>query len=148
MSSYHQLLYHIVIRTKDNKKVIDPKQANQLFSYVGGIIKNKNSHLYRINGMEEHLHILTGIHPSIALADFIREIKVSTSIWMKNCGYFPQFDGWSDKYGAFTCSYFDIADLIEYIKDQQVHHKKEPFENEYRRLIIESGLQIDERFFL
>ena len=105
MSSYHQLMYHIVIRTKDNRRTIDTNQSRHLFAYIGGIIKNKNCHLYRINGIEDHLHILTDIHPSIALADFIRDLKVSTSIGMKNCGFFPSFEGWSEKYGAFTCSY-------------------------------------------
>lgn len=147
MSSYHQLLYHIVIRTKESRKTIDPQQAKQLYSYISGIIKNKKSHLYRINGMEDHIHILTGIHPSIAVADFIRDIKVSTSVWMKNCGYFQQFEGWSDKYGAFTCSFFDAGNIIEYIRNQQEHHKEVSFEDEYKRLIIESGVQFDEKYF-
>jgi len=97
--------------------------------------------------MEDHLHILTDIHPSIALADFIRDIKVSTSIWMKNSGYFPAFEGWSEKYGAFTCSYLDVGDIIEYIKNQQEHHKKKSFIDEYRLLLIESGIAFDEKYF-
>jgi REP element-mobilizing transposase RayT len=147
MSSYRQLLYHIVIRTKNGKKTIDPRQAKQLYAYIAGIIKNKKSHLYRINGIEDHIHILTDIHPSIALADFIRDIKVSTSVWMKNCGYFPDFEGWSDRYGAFTCSWANVGNIAEYIITQREHHKKEVFIDEYRRLMIESGITIDERYF-
>lgn len=147
MSSYHQLLYHIVIRTKNSRRTIAPDQSNQFFAYIGGIIKNKNCHLYRINGIEDHIHILTDIHPSIALADFIRDVKVSTSVWMKKSGYFPAFEGWADKYGAFTCSYHDLRNIIEYIKNQQEHHKKENFSDEYRRLLIEYGIVIDERYF-
>ena len=147
MSSYHQLMYHIVIRTKDNRRTIDTNQSRHLFAYIGGIIKNKNCHLYRINGIEDHLHILTDIHPSIALADFIRDLKVSTSMWMKNCGFFPSFEGWSEKYGAFTCSYLDAGKIIEYIKNQQEHHKEVTFLGEYRRLLIESGISIEEKYF-
>jgi len=147
MSSYHQLLYHLVVRTKDSKKTIDLSQAKQLYAYIAGINKNKNSHLYRINGIEDHIHILTDVHPSIALSDFIRDMKVSTSIWMKNCGYFPGFEGWSERYGAFTCSYADAGKIAEYISNQREHHKKEAFIDEYRRLIIESGITIDERYF-
>ncbi len=147
MSSYHQLMYHIVIRTKDNRRTIDTNQSRHLFAYIGGIIKNKNCHLYRINGIEDHLHILTDIHPSIALADFIRDLKVSTSMWMKNCGFFPSFEGWSEKYGAFTCSYLDAGKIIEYIKNQQEHHKEVTFLDEYRRLLIESGISIEEKYF-
>jgi len=147
MSSYRQLLYHFVIRTKDSKKTIDSRQAKQLYAYIAGIIKNKNSHLYRINGIENHVHILTDIHPSIAVADFIRDIKAGSSMWMKNCGSFPAFEGWSDRYSGFTCSWADIGKIAEYISTQREHHKKEIFVDEYRRLIIESGITIDERYF-
>ncbi len=147
MSSYRQLLYHFVVRTKNSQKTIDSRQAKQLFAYIAGIIKNKNSHLYRINCMEDHIHFLTDVHPSIALSDFIRDIKVSTSIWMRNCGYFPGFEGWSDGYGVFTCSFADAGEIAVYISNQQEHHKKEAFIDEYRRLIIVSGMRIDERYF-
>lgn len=124
MSSYRQLLYHLVFRTKNSQPTIKQENAGELNAYITGIIKHKNSHLYRINGIENHLHILTDIHPSIALADFMREIKVSTSIWMKNGNYFPSFNGWAEGYGAFTCKYTDLERLIDYIKNQQEHHKK------------------------
>ena len=147
MSSYRQLLYHIVFRTKNSMPSVNPEHADQLFSYITGIIKNKNSHLYCINGTENHLHILTDLHPSFALSDFMRELKVSTSVWMKERGLFPSFDGWADGYGSFTCSYLDLGDIIDYIKNQQEHHKKSSFEEEYRSLIMKSGIKIDERYF-
>jgi len=147
MSSYRQLLYHLVFRTKGSLPTIKQDHTDQLFAYITGIIKNKNSHLYRINGIENHLHILTDLHPSIALADFMREIKVSSSIWMKNGNLFPGFNGWADGYGSFTCSYMDMGRLIDYIKNQQDHHRKKTFEEEYRNLLNESGIKIDETFF-
>ena len=147
MSSYRQHLYHLVIRTKDDLPTINQEHVDQLYSYMSGIVKNKNSHLYWINGVEDHIHILTDVHASIATADFMRELKVSTSIWMKSKNLFPLFKGWSDGYGSFTCSYRDLKGLIEYVKNQQLHHQKTTFEDEYRRLISESGLDIDERYF-
>jgi putative transposase len=147
MSSYRQLLYHLVFRTKDSLPVIKQENVGQLYAYINGITRNKNSHPYRINGTEDHLHLLTDIHPSIALADFMREVKVASSVWMKNSGLFPSFNGWADGYGAFTCSYMDAGRLIEYIKSQQEHHKKQKFEEEYRKLLLESGVKIDDRYF-
>jgi putative transposase len=147
MSSYRQHLYHLVIRTKDSHPVIDQDHAGQLYSYISGFIKNKSSHLYRINGVENHLHILTDIHASIAPANFLKEIKVSSSIWMKKGDFFPLFKGWSDGYGSFTFSYRDLERLVDYVKNQQEHHKKHSYEQECRRLIEEAGLKIDERFF-
>jgi putative transposase len=147
MSSYRQLLYHLVFRTKESLPSIKQDHVDQLYAYFSGIIKNKNSHLYRINGVENHLHILTDLHPSIALADFMRDLKVSSSLWIKSGNLFPAFNGWADGYGSFTCSYKDVGMLINYIKNQQEHHRKESFEDEYRRLLIESGVKIDEQYF-
>jgi putative transposase len=147
MSSYRQLLYHVVLRTKDSLRTIKQDHTDQLYAYVTGIIKNKNSHLYRINGVENHIHILTDLHPSIALADFMRDIKAYSSLWMKDSGLFPDFIGWAEGYAGLTCSYGDVGRLIEYIKNQQEHHKKKSFEEEYRILLMESGIEIDERFF-
>jgi putative transposase len=132
MSSYRQHLYHIVFRTKNSLPTIKQDNVNELYSYIVGIVKNKNSYLYRINGVENHLHILTDMHPSIAPMDFMRDVKVSTSLWMKSSGLFPAFKGWAEGYGSFTCSYNDLGRLVEYIKNQQEHHKKITFEEEYR----------------
>lgn len=147
MSSYRQLLYHLVFRTKESKPVLDKDKTPELYAYIGGIIKNKNSHLYRINGVENHLHILTDLHPSIALADFMRDIKGSSSYWINNNKLFPLFEGWAEGYGSFTCSYMDVGRLIDYIKNQEEHHRKKTFEEEYRYLIMESGIKIDEQYF-
>jgi putative transposase len=147
MSSYRLLFYHIVFRTKNSLPTIRQDNVVQLYAYITGIIKHKNSHPYRINGTEDHLHLLTDIHPSFAIADFMRDLKTASSLWMKNSGFFPSFNGWADGYGAFTCSYFDLGRLIDYIKRQQEHHRKVTFEREYRSLLLESGVKIDERYF-
>jgi hypothetical protein len=77
----------------------------------------------------------------------MRELKVSTSIWINESGLFPGFDGWADGCGSFTCSYMDLGDIVDYIKTQQEHHNKKSFEEEYRSLIMKSGIRIDEKYF-
>jgi REP element-mobilizing transposase RayT len=147
MSSYRQHLYHIVFRTKDSLPTIKQEHVNDLYAYITGIIKHKNSHLYRLNGVENHLHILTDINPCIAPINFIKDIKVSTSIWMKRDNLFPAFKGWAVGYGSFTCSYMDLGRLINYLNNQQEHHKKISFEEEYRKLLLEYGINPDEKYF-
>lgn len=147
MSSYRQHLYHLVFRTKSSLHTIKQENVDELYSYIAGIIKNKNSHLYRINGIENHLHILTDMHPSIAPMNFMRDVKVSTSLWMKSSSLFPAFKGWAEGYGSFTCSYYDLDRLVEYIKNQQLLHKKMTFEEEYRILLSEHGITPDNKFF-
>jgi REP element-mobilizing transposase RayT len=120
---------------------------NQLKNYIEGIIKNKKCVLYRMNGMEDHVHILSNLHPSVALADYIRDIKVSSSKWMKESGLFPNFKGWGVRYCALTYSYKEKYILINYIKNQQEHHKKESFTNEISRSFKEYGIDMDQKWF-
>jgi REP element-mobilizing transposase RayT len=147
MSAYRQILYHIVFRTKYNEKAINKVHASELYKYIWGIIKNKKCVLFRINGMEDHIHILSDLHPSIALADFIKDIKVSSSKWIKESGLFPNFRGWGVKYCALTYSYKEREHIINYIKNQQEHHKNESFQDEVRRLFKEHGISLDEKWF-
>ena len=147
MSSYRQILYHIIFRTKGSKKVLSLEHTRELYAYIMGVIRNKNCFLYRINGMEEHLHILSDLHPSIALADYVRDIKTSSSLWLKQNLNFPNFMGWADGYAALTYAYRDKEIIINYIINQQEHHKKVSFVEEYRKLLKEHGIKIDERYF-
>ena len=147
MSAYRQILYHIVFRTKASEKTIELLHFNKLKNYISGIIANKKSISYKINGMENHIHILSDLHPSIALADYIKDIKVASSKWMKESGFFPNFKGWGIKYCALTYSYKERDTLIHYIANQQEHHKRESFHDEIVRFFKEEGIEMDEKWF-
>jgi REP element-mobilizing transposase RayT len=147
MSAYRQILYHIVFRTKGSEKTINQNHLSELKSYIGSIIKNKQCVLFSINGMEEHIHILSDLHPSVALADYIKDIKVASSKWMKTSGLFPNFLGWGIKYCALTYSYKERDIIINYIKKQQEHHKKENFHDEIVRFFKEQGIDMEEKWF-
>lgn len=147
MSSYRQILYHIVFRTKNSEKTLAFEHCDELYKYIWGILKAKNCILYRINGMEEHIHLLTDLHPSIALADLLRDVKTSSSLWLKAHPDFPDFKGWSEGYAALTYAYRDKDIIVGYIKNQKEHHKAFSFNDEYRKLLEEHGVSIDERYF-
>ncbi|NLU37863.1 MAG: IS200/IS605 family transposase [Bacteroidales bacterium] len=127
-SNYRQLRYHIVFHTKDSQKAINQEHARELYAYIMGYKKNKRGFLYRINGMEDHIHILCDLHPALVLADFMRDVKSNSSTWIKSVGTFHEFKGWADGYAAFTYSWKDKDMIVNYIKNQQEHHKKETFE--------------------
>ena len=148
MSTHTAISYHIVFSTKDRRPVLRQERRDDLFRYIWGIIKNRRGHLYRVNGVEDHLHILTSLHPTVSLADFVKEIKTGSAHWIKENCVFRSFSHWQEGYGAFTCCKREIAGLIEYIKGQEQHHRKMKFQEEYRTLLLEAGMEFDERYML
>jgi len=148
MSTFTQICYHIVFSTKDRVPALTADKRENLFRYTWGILKNKDCHLYRIGGVEDHVHILTSLHPTVALADLVKDIKVATSMWINQEKIFPQFSHWQDGYGAFTVSHSDKEVVIEYIKDQEEHHKKISFKDELREFLIKHGVKFDEKYLV
>jgi REP element-mobilizing transposase RayT len=148
MSTHTAIRYHIVFSTKDRTPALTHDRREDLFRYIWGIIRKRRGHLYRINGVEDHVHILTSLHPTVCLADFVKEIKTGSAHWIKEKAVFKRFSHWQEGYGAFTCSHREIAGLIEYIKSQEQHHRKVKFEEEYRKLLMEAGIEFDKRYLL
>ncbi|MCU0369980.1 MAG: IS200/IS605 family transposase [Bacteroidales bacterium] len=146
MGSYRQIIYHLTFHTKYNIPAINPEHKKELYKYIWGIIKNKDCVLFQINGVENHVHILSDLHPGISLANYIKDIKVASSVWMKETGKFPKFRGWAEGYGAFTVAYRNKQTVINYIKNQEEHHRKVSFQNEYIALLMEHGVNYDARY--
>jgi REP element-mobilizing transposase RayT len=124
------------------------ENETELYKYIWGITKKKNCVLYRINGMPDHIHIFSDLHPSICLADYVKDIKLASSSWIKENTHFPDFSGWQDGYGAFTYSINDKEKIINYISNQKKHHKTENTYDEFRRLLLECGVGFDEKYLL
>lgn len=148
MSTYTQILYQIVFSTKDRNPTLLEENQDKLYRYIRGVIKNKKCRLYRINGVEDHLHVLTHLHPTIALSDLVKDIKLSSSSFIKKEALFPKFNGWQVGYGAFTYSIEAKDRLINYIKNQKEHHKQISFREEYIALLNEHGVGFDEKYLL
>lgn len=146
MNSYRQIFYHIVFCTYKRKPTLPVAHHEELYKYIWGIIKNRNSFLYRINGTENHIHILSDLHPTVCLSDYIKEIKTASNSWMKESGKFPEFEHWAEGSCALTYSMRDKDMIINYIKKQKEHHKKESFEDEYRGLLEDNGIAWDEKY--
>jgi len=147
MSSTHtQIIYQIVYSTKNREKCMLKKSREKVFKYIGGILSNKNCHVYIINGVEDHLHIVTHIHPMVALAPLIKDIKISCNNFIKENRLFPDFPGWQDGYGAFTYSYNAMPNLIRYVQNQEIHHGVVTYEDEYISLLEENGVEYDEKY--
>ena len=148
MSTYTQILYQIVFGTKYREKVLLKDGRDELFKYITGLIKNKNCHLYIINGVEDHIHIVTHLHPTVSLSSLVKDIKLASSIYIKEKNLFKDFINWQEGYGAFTYSIKEKDRLIEYVKNQVEHHRKKSFREEYVKLLDEHGIEFDEKYLL
>jgi REP element-mobilizing transposase RayT len=104
--------------------------------------------LYRLNGVEDHLHIITHIHPTVSLASLVKDIKISSALYIKEQNLFEGFTNWQEGYGAFTYSIKEKDNLIEYVKNQEIHHKTTNFKEEYTNLLNEHGIEFDEKYLL
>ena len=146
--SYTRLLYHLIFRTKHSVPAIVPEYERELYGYIWGFVKNKDSILYRIGGMPEHLHLLFDLSSKYALADFVRDLKTTTAKWLRSNPHFPTFPGWGKGYAAFTYSLKEKETIINYIMRQKEHHAVVSFEAEVRRMFAENGLSDKVDFFL
>ena len=148
MSTYTQTLYQIVFSTKQREPALEKESRPELFKYIWGILNKSNCHLYRINGVEDHLHIVTHLHPSVSLANLVKTIKIASSGFIKDYGIFKNFNAWQEGYGAFTYSIKEKNRLIEFVKNQEDHHKIFTFREEYIELLNEHEIEFDEKYLL
>ena len=99
--------------------------------HIAGILRNKNCHNYAVNGVEDHIHIVCHLNPTVALSDLVKDIKLGTSDLIKRKCLFPHFAGWQEGYGAFTYSFDARANVIGYVLNQEEHHRAKNFLDEY-----------------
>jgi len=148
MGSYTSIIYQIVFGTKYRQPTLEVKRRDELFKYISGILINKKCHLYQIGGVEDHIHILTHIHPEVALASLVKDIKIASNKYIKEKSLFRKFTEWQDSYGAFTYAQQDKERLIQYVANQVEHHKTKTFKEEFIELLKEHNIEFDERYLL
>ena len=124
------------------------EHERELYGYINGIIKNSGCKLFRIGGMPDHIHMLVSIPTHIKISDFVKTVKLSSQKWLKANPHFNGFMGWGEGYAVFSYGRNDFEIIRNYIINQKKHHVSETFANEYRRLIIENGGEINEQYFL
>ena len=142
-------MYHIVFRPKRSVPAIAIEYEADLYRYIWGFIKNKGCVLHRIGGMPDHIHLLVQLPPTLAVSDFMRDLKTSAHYYMREQkDKFPLFEGWGKSYCALSCSYKNKDKVISYIKNQKVHHQQTNAHDELLNLLKDSGVEVDMRYFL
>ena len=147
MSGTHtNLLYHLVFSTKQRQPMISDSLAAELHPYLGGIVRGEGGEPLAVGGVADHVHLLVKLKPTIAVSDFLRQLKANSSKWINEEKWKLQKFGWQDGYGAFTVSRSQVTRVVEYIQIQKQHHAKQDFQNEYLDLLVKHEVEYDERY--
>jgi REP element-mobilizing transposase RayT len=144
-STHTSLHYHLVFSTKNREPWINATWRDDLHHYLGGIIRGLGGFSEGVGGVEDHVHILVSLKATHRLADFMRDLKRSSSIWVAEHIGLREF-GWQDGYAAFTVSATAKEKVQAYIANQEAHHSKKGFRDELIDLLKRSGVQYDERY--
>lgn len=145
-NTYSSLSYHLVFSTKNRVNYIKPKIENRIWAYIGGIARKHKMTALQIGGIENHIHALVIAPPTLSPSQIAQFLKGDSSKWIHE--EFPTIKdfAWQDGYGAFTVSKSNIADVIEYIKNQRAHHHTKSFQEEYISLLDKHEIEYDERY--
>ncbi|MCE9605219.1 MAG: IS200/IS605 family transposase [Planctomycetia bacterium] len=144
-NTFTSLRYHIAFSTKQRKRWIAPEIEERVWSYLGGIAERNGMQPLAIGGVDDHVHLLLGIPPKLAVSDAVKYLKGGSSKWFHET--FPQLleFGWQDGYGAFTVGRSQIEATEEYIRGQRDHHRVQTFEEEYLAFLRKHELSFDPR---
>jgi REP element-mobilizing transposase RayT len=146
MSTYSQILYQLVFGSKGHVPFLNEKNQEILFGYISGILKNKSCHSYIVGGAINHVHIITHIHPTIAPAYLIKDIKAACHKLIFRDSAFNNFPGWQTGYSMFTYHISSKDNLINYVKNQGEHHKNISYKEEVISLLYEHQIDFKEEY--
>lgn len=145
-NTYTQIFVHVVFAVKNRQSLINDDWADELYQYISGIVRNQEHKLLAINGMPDHVHMLIGLSPVQSISDLMQDVKGDSSRWINSKGLVKGKFSWQQGYGAFSYAKSQVPVVAGYIERQKDHHRKRPFAEEYREILLRFGVEYDERY--
>jgi REP element-mobilizing transposase RayT len=147
-NTYTEIHIQAVFAVQNRQSLIRDSWKAELYKYITGIFKNNNHKVLQINGVADHIHVLFGMRPTQSLSELMKQVKHDSSKWINNKGFVNGRFSWQSGYGAFSYSKSEVPRIINYIKNQEEHHKKVVFKEEYLMLLKDFDVEFNERFIL
>jgi putative transposase len=145
-NTYSQVYLQFVFAVKGKQSLINQKHNDELQKYITGIVQNRKQKMLAINNMPDHLHLFVGFGTTMSMADFMEEVKAISSKFINEKGWVKGKFEWQRGYGVFSYSRSQIDNVIKYIMNQQDHHKKKTFKEEYLEFLKKFEVEYDERY--
>ena len=144
--TFSQIYIHIVFAVNGRQNLIDKRWKEDLNKYISGIITNKGQKSIIVNGMSDHIHAFIGLKPSMAISDLVRDIKNNSSNFINKNKLVKGKFSWQEGYGAFSYSHSHIKQVYNYILNQEQHHYKKTFKEEYLEFLHKFEVEYDEKY--
>ncbi|NCS81073.1 MAG: transposase [Ignavibacteria bacterium CG08_land_8_20_14_0_20_37_9] len=144
--SFSQIYIQVVFAVKGRENLIREQWKDELHKYIAGIIKGKEQKSIIVNGMPEHIHAFIGLRPAMAIADLVRDIKNNSSNFINEKKFVRGRFSWQEGYGVFSYSHSHIERVYNYILNQEKHHAKKTFKQEYLDLLKKFEIEYNEKY--
>lgn len=145
-NTYTQIYIHAVFAVEGRQNLIKSEHNDELQKYIAGIVSGQKQKLIAINNMPDHLHLLIGLRPDAALSDLMRDIKAGLSKFINEQHWVAGKFSWQEGFGAFSHSRSQLGTVIRYLENQQRHHARRSFRDEYVELLEKYGVEYDQRY--
>ncbi len=145
-NTYTQIHIHSVFTVQNRSCILKKEWKKELYQYITGIIQNHDHKVLAINGMPDHVHVFFGMRPAQSLSDLMQDIKGDSSKWINKNGLIKSHFSWQEGYGAFSYSKSQVDQVIDYIRDQEFHHRRKSFLDEYLEFLVKFDVPYDERY--
>ena len=147
-NTFTQIYIQFVFAVQNRISLIQAEWKDELYKYITGIVQNNGHKLIAINGIANHVHIFIGYKPNQLIPDLMQDVKGSSSKWINEKRFVKGKFSWQEGYGAFSYSNSQIDSVVKYINDQEMHHKKHTFREEYILLLKKINISFDEKYIL
>ncbi len=144
--TFSQIYIQIIFAVKGRENLIGNSWKNQLHKYIAGIIKGKDQKPIIVNGMSDHIHVFVGLRPGMSISDLVRDIKNNSSNFVNDHKYVRGKFAWQEGYGVFSYSHSHIGKVYDYILNQETHHVRKTFRQEYLSFLKRFEVGHDERY--
>ncbi len=145
-NTYHQIYLQTVFAVKYRKAIIDKTWEGQLFGVIGNLINEANCKTIIVNGVEDHVHCLIGLRPVVSVSELMKTVKAKSSKYINDQSLTASRFEWQEGYGVFSYSQSQLDTVYKYIQNQEAHHKKQNFKDEYLKFLKRFKIEYDEKY--
>jgi len=145
-NTFYQIYLQFVFAVKGRQSLIAKEHKEELHKYITGLVQNRKAKMLAVNCMPDHTHLFVGFKPTVLIADFVKEVKVESNEFITNKKWIKGKFNWQEGYGVFSYSHSHIDRVIKYVLNQEKHHQKKTFRDEYHELLKKFEIPFEEKY--